>query len=87
MEISSKLLLTDTNFLSRIRELEKNELMRKREFCYLRSIGIGRDWQERKRLFSNSYKFRKSLILDKYLLDLRLVRLVIIVSSSNEVAL
>ena len=44
------------------------ELMRKREFCYLRSIRNGRDWQERKRYFSNSYKFKRkisnSLILD-----------------------
>ena len=45
------------------------ELMRKREWCYLRSIGNSRDWQERKRYFSNSFlnskeKFANSLILD-----------------------
>ena len=52
-------------------ELEKFELMRRREDCYLRSIWNGRDWQERKRPFSNSHQFKKffsnSLILDKNL--------------------
>ena len=42
--------------------------MRKREksaTCV--ALGMERDWQERKRHFSNSYKFKKnnSLILDK----------------------
>ena len=75
---NSKLFLTDNNCqsyqsstkkISRIRELEKIELMRKREDCYLRSIWNVRDWLERKRPFSNSYKFKEnisnSLILDK----------------------
>ena len=31
------------DFLSRIRELEILELMRRREFCYSRSIGNSRD--------------------------------------------
>ena len=46
-------------FLSRIREFEIFELMRKEKNCYLRSIGNSRDWQERKRHFSNSYKFKE----------------------------
>lgn len=29
--------------------------------CYLCSIGNGRDWQKRKRPFSNSYKFKKEI--------------------------
>ena len=45
--------------------------MRRREDCYLRSIWNGRDWQERKRPFSNSHQFKNffsnSLILDKNL--------------------
>ena len=62
--------------------------MRRREDGYLRSIWNGRDWLERKRPFSNSRQFKKknisnSLILDKYIIGLRLVRLVIIVSSST----
>ena len=47
--------------------------MRKREFATCVAIGNGRDWQERKRPFSNSYKFKEkfsnSIILDIFLLN------------------
>ena len=44
--------------ISRIRELEILELMRKRDFATYVALWNGRDWQERKRHFSNSYKFK-----------------------------
>ena len=58
----------------------------------MRSIENARDWQERKRPFSNSHKFKRrisnSLILDKKIkiekIGIRLRRLEIIVSSSTK---
>ena len=64
--VSAKNNYQSTLSLSNIfyQELEKFELMRRREDCYLRSIWNGRDWQERKRPFSNSHQFKNfSLIL------------------------
>ena len=76
--VSNKLLITDNNYqstqsfsikISRIREFEKIELMRKREFCYSRSIRNKRDCRSASDSSQILQKFKRKIsnsqILDK----------------------